>query len=172
MPGIEHQDFSLASLMNLLPEAETKRSKCRKFQGMMLPCIFRPHSMGPLPLLLTPELLLGNQWELFVYLKQNLLLAPNCTWMCGDVQWCPGKGLELFLNYTSCKLISLQLNFDKQLGIGTGSSSQDWIEAGWLSLVSIVHLSVDCVWPFLWISWETKAPMPASELTLVLQTFI
>lgn len=91
--------------------------------------------------------------------------------MCGDLQWCPGKGLELFLNYTSCKLISLQLNFDKQQGIGTGSSSQDWIEAAWLLgfwgfFVNTLHLSVDCVWPFLWISWETKAPMPACELTL------
>lgn len=86
-----------------------------------------------------------------------------CVW---DVQWCPGKSLKLFLNYTSCKLISLQLNFDKQLGIGTGSSSWGWAAASWLFFVSILHLSVYCVWPFLWISWEAKAPMPACELTL------
>jgi len=48
--------------------------------------------------------------------------------------------MKLFLNDTSCSLISLQLNLDKQQGIGTGSSSQDQIEVGRL-FDSTLHLS-------------------------------
>lgn len=86
--------------------------------------------------------------------------------MCRAGQWYPVTWpIYLFFNDTCCKLISLQFNLEKQQRIGTGSSSEDWTDAR-------RHLSVYRGYqytvfdPFLWISWETKAPMPACELTL------
>lgn len=127
--------------------------------------IFRSYSVGPLPLLpalTTHTTLLPGRAH------GSLEAESTCTYptayvytdLCSGTWWSDW----FFLSDTYHRLISLQLKLEKQQGIGTGSSSHNWTESS--QFVSVLGLSVYYVWPFLWISWEIKAPMPACELIL------
>lgn len=164
-PWFESQALSPASTRSLVPEVETKKSNVRKlwgwcysyFQSLFcgasstLASSHSPHHTAP--------------WQSsWIACSRICLYIPNCLRIHRAVQWDLVKWLTFFLHDTYHRLISLQLKLEKQQGIGTGSSSHNW--TGSSRFVSALGLSVYCVWPFLWISWEIKAPMPACELIL------